>query len=291
MLRQYDSLHPYPIVLLRRAGDTHRLDAIVAMLRRCAELDPPVRFAFHRGDDMTWAIRELDVEWLGKALDMGDDPVQKLVGRLALMTDHDDPVKLTYWRELRWRPFRYELVSIDVPWAPRRVDRPVLQTRDQLLGLLREAAVAFGADVAAMYPRSLHALVRLASGELAGRATDPDNGGSRSSSQRVPAFVAQLPEGVFERFATLQPVRTFDVAAVPESVWWANMWSRDVVERLGRETVESLPWARCEPAGDGGLFLLSSAHRPGPKKPAELEVIASLIEGLDLPAHQRAARP
>jgi len=291
MLRRHDRLHPYPIVLLRRAEDTHRLDAIVAMLQRCAELEPPVRFARHRGDDMTWAISELDVEWLRKTLDMGDDPLQKLVGRLAVMTDHDEPVKLTYWREFRWRPFRYELVSIDVPWAPRRDDRPVLRTRDQLLGLLREAAVAFGADVAGLYPRSLHALVRLASGELAGRATDPDNGGSRASNQRVPAFVSQLPEGVFERFASLRPPRTFDVAAVPESVWWANVWSRDVVERLGRQRIESLPWARCEPAGDGGLFLLSSKHRPGPKKPSALEAIAALIEGLDLPAQQRAAQP
>jgi hypothetical protein len=52
-----------------------------------------------------------------------------------------------------------------------------------------------------------------------------------------------------------------------------------------------LPWTRIEPTGDGGLFLQASKAVPGPKKPGAIGRIADLIEGLDLPAAQGAARP
>ncbi len=289
----YDRKHPYPIVLIRRAEDDHRIDAVVAMLRRCAQLDPPVAFTRHRGADMTWAIEEISEDWLRRTYGGLEEAADRRSGLLALMTAHDEPVKLVYQRQLKWLPFRYEIVTIDVPWAPRRADRPVLRTRAQLFTLLREAAVAFDADIGALYPRSLHALVRLASGARAkaSRESGDDNGGSTRPGSGVPPFVAGLPEGLFERFATLEPPRGFDVAAVPESVWWGNVWSRRVVERLGRARVEALPWSTIEPAGDGGLFLVSTATRPAPNKPAALEHIAALNEGLDLPRLQRAAGP
>ncbi len=291
MMRRYDQIHPFPIVLVRRAGETHPIDATVALLQRCAELDPPVSFDQHRAPDMTWAVPDFTTDWLRQTLDMGDDPVQKMVGRLPLMTRHDEPAKLVSWLELHWQPHRYQIVTIDVPWAAKEADRAVVQTREQLFTLLREAAVAFGADVAALYPRSLHALVRIASGEQAHAAHTDGNGGSDQRLKHLPAFLSMLPDGLFERFTGLLPAREFDVAAVPESVWWANVWSKDVVERLGRERVLSLPWARIEPAGDGGLFLQASKALPGPKKPGALARVADLIEGLDLPAAQRAARP
>ena len=286
----YDRRHPYPIVLIRRAGSEHRTGAIVEMLQRCGQLSAPVEFTYHRGDDMTWAIEKIDENWLLKTMALVEDPMDRLVGRLALMTGHDDPVKLVYWRELRWRPYRYEIVSIDVPWAPGKEDRPVLKTRSQLFELMREAAVAFGADVAGIYPRSLHALVRLASGEGVRHSQGAGNGNGGSNARPLPPFVSQLPEGLFERFTRLQPARTFDAAAVPEGVWWANLWSSDVVERLGRERITALDWARCEPAGDGGLFLVSTKRRPGPTHPQTLEAIADLTEALDLPGQQRACQ-
>lgn len=291
MLRRYDQIHPYPIVLVRRAGDEHRPEAIVAMLNRCAEIDPALRFTRHRADDMTWAIDKVDLEWLRKTMELVEEPMDRLVGRLALMTAQDEPVKLVYWRELRWRPFRYELVAIDVPWAPKRGDRPVLQTHNQLMDLMCEAATAFGADVAGIYPRSLHALVRLASGEKTGGRGAPENGGGSTQGSSLPAFVSRLPEGLFERFTTLLPARAFDVAAVPEAVWWGNVWSREVVERIGRDRIEALPWARIEAAGSGGLLLQACKQRPAPNKPEELAAIASLLEELDLPRHQRDVRP
>jgi hypothetical protein len=278
----YDRKHPYPIVLIRRAGAQHRPDAILRMLQRCGELSRPVEFAHHRADDMTWAIETLDEKWLAQTMALVEDPGDRLIGRLALMTAHDDPVKLVYWRELRWRPHRYEIVSIDVPWAPKKDDRPVLQTRDQLFELMREAAVAFGADVAGIYPRSLHALVRLASGEGNRPASGADNG----SAKPLPAFVSQLPDGLFERFAHLQPARVFDAAAVPESIWWANVWSSEVVENLGRDRIQSLDWARCEDTADGGIFAVSTKCRPAPNRPETLDAIADLIEGLELPQRQ-----
>ncbi len=283
----YDRRHPYPIVLLRRAGEQHRPDAIVRMLQRCAELSRPVEFAYHRGDDMTWAIEKLDETWLLKTMGMVEDPMDRLVGRLAVMTGHDDPVKLVYWRELRWRPWRYEIVSIDVPWAPKKEDRPVLDTRAQLFELMREAAVAFGADVAGLYPRSLHALVRLASGEGARQHHPLGGEGSDSVGSSLPPFVAQLPDGLFERFTELQPARAFDAAALPEAVWWANYWSADVVDRLGRERVTSAPWHRYEDTGDGGLFLVSTRRRPAPNRPETLQAIADITEAVGLPASQR----
>lgn len=283
MSSTYDRKHPYPIVLIRRAGDQHRPGAIVRMLQRCGELSQPVEFAYHRSDDMTWAIEELDESWLLKTMAMVEDPLERMVGRLAVMTGHDDPVKLVYWRELHWRPYRYEIVSIDVPWAPKKDDRPVLQTREQLFELMREAAVAFGADVAGLYPRSLHALVRLASGEGSRPATGGGNGGARP----LPPFISQLPGGLFERFAKLQPARGFDAAAVPEAVWWANVWSAGVVEQLGRDRVQALDWARCEDTEGGGLFVVSTKRRPSPAHPRTLEAIADLTEGLELPQRQR----
>ena len=281
----YDRRHPYPIVLLRRASDQHRPDAIVRMLQRCGQLSQPVDFAYHRGDDMTWAIENLDDNWLLQTMGLVEDPVDRLVGRLAVMTAHDDPVKLVYWRELRWRPFRYEIVSIDVPWAPKKEDRPVLDSREQLFELMREAAVAFGADVAGLYPRSLHALVRLASGE--GARPDRGMGGdSDSIGNSLPPFVAQLPDGLFERFSQLQPARVFDAAALPEAIWWANYWSSDVVDRLGRERVTSAPWQRYEETEDGGLFLVSTRRRPAPNRPETLQAIADITEAVELPARQ-----
>ena len=240
---------------------------------------------------MTWAIDKVDDEWLRKTMELVEEPMDRLVGRLALMTEQEEPVKLVYWRELRWRPFRYELVTIDVPWAPKRADRPVLRTHAQLMDLMSEAAVAFGADVASIYPRSLHALVRLASGEKTGGRGAPSNGGSSTSRSDLPAFVSQLPGGLFERFAALLPARAFDVAAVPEAVWWGNVWSRAVVERIGRARIEALPWHRIEPAGEGGLLLQACDQRPAPGRPDALQAIASLTEELDLPEHQRSARP
>jgi hypothetical protein len=287
MSSRYDSKHPYPIVLIRRAVDQHRPDAIVRMLQRCAQLSKPVEFAHHRADDMTWAIEKLDENWLLQTMALVEDPLERMVGRLAVMTGHDDPVKLVYWRELHWRPWRYEIVSIDVPWAPKKDDRPVLQTREQLFELMREAAVAFGADVAGLYPRSLHALVRLASGEGSRPATAAGNGNGGAAAKAIPPFVSQLPDGLFERFAELQPARSFDAAAVPEAIWWANVWSSEVVERLGRDRIQALDWARCEDTGDGGLFLVSTKRRPAPNKPRTLEAIAALTEGLELPTRQR----
>lgn len=287
----YDRTHPYPIVLLRRAGDAPRLEAIVALLRRCGELEPPVVFTRHRGPDMTWAIEELTVEWLRRSYDLIEEPAERAVAMLAVMTEHDEPVKLMYQRQLRFLPHRYEVVTIDVPWAPRKADRPVLQTRAQLLSLLREAAVAFDADIAALYPRSLHALVRLASG-IGVRDRDGVDGGNGSSRGvgPIPPFISDLPAGLFERFAALLPARRFDAATIPEAVWWVNVWGPRVVEAVGRERIEAQPWARIEPAGDGGLFLQTTRERPGPGKPEALARIADITEGLELPALQAGTR-
>jgi hypothetical protein len=291
MEANYDRRHPYPIVLLRRAEESHRVEAIVAMLRRCGELEPPVVFTHHRASDMTWRIEEITEEWLRKTFAMVEDPVESSLGLLAVMTEHDEPVKLMVQRQLRWRPYRYEIVNIDVPWAPKVDDRPLLIKREQLFTLMRETAASFDADIGAIYPRSLYALVRLASGSQArqaGPVGTGDNGSPKGRAGAIPAFIAQLPERLFERFATLRPTRTFDAAAVPESVWWANVWSARVIERIGRERVEAQPWARMEPCGDGGLFLQATRQRPGPGKPEALEHIAQLNEGLGLADLQRS---
>lgn len=290
MEANYDRRHPYPIVLLRRAEESHRVEAIVALLRRCGELDPPVIFTRHRASDMTWSIEEISAEWLDKTFALVEDPVERSLGLLAVMTEHDEPVKLMVQRQLRWRPYRYEIVNIDVPWAPKVVDRPLLTRREQLFTLMREAAVSFDADIGAIYPRSLYALVRLASGSHA-RQSGPagkGNGSPRGRAGTIPPFVAQLPEGLFERFATLQPARTFDAAAVPESVWWGNVWSARVIERIGRGRIEAQPWARIEPCGTGGLFLQATRQRPSPGKPEALQRIAEINEGLGLADLQRS---
>ncbi len=283
----YDRTHPYPIVLLRRAEEAPRLEAIVAMLRRCGELDPPVRFTRHRGADMTWAIDELSVSWLRQTYALIEEPAERAVAMLAVMTEHDEPVKLVYQRQLRFRPHRYEVVVIDVPWAPSKADRPVLQTRAQLFELLREAAVAFDADIGALYPRSLHALVRLATG-IGVPDREPLGGGNGASrgAGTIPPFVSDLPAGLFERFAALRPARAFDAATIPEAVWWGNVWGPRVVEAVGRERIEAQPWAHVEPAGEGGLFLQATRERPGPGKPEALQRIAEITEGLGLAALQ-----
>ena len=290
MEANYDRRHPYPIVLLRHAEDDHRVDAIVGMLQRCAELDPPVVFTRHRASDMTWNIAAIDRDWLHKTFAMVEDPVERSLGLLAVMTEHDEPVKLMVQRQLRWRPYRYEIVNIDVPWAPKIQDRPLLTKREQLFTLMREAAMAFGADIGAIYPRSLYALVRVASGSQAPSTATPGkgNGSPKGRGATIPPFIAQLPDGLFERFTSLRPTRTFDAAAVPESVWWGNVWSAQVVEHIGRQRIEAQPWARIEPCGDGGLFLLATRQRPSPGKPETLERIAELNEALGLAELQRA---
>jgi hypothetical protein len=99
-------------------------------------------------------------------------------------------------------------------------------------------------------------------------------------------WVRQFP-AVAERFAH-SVVQDGDRGAVPESVWWANVWSWDVVARVGQARIDAAPWHLVEPI-PGGLLLVACADPPDAEHPKAVDAIADILVNLDLPARAASA--
>lgn len=96
------------------------------------------------------------------------------------------------------------------------------------------------------------------------------------------AQLAWLETYELGRFADEQHPHAGDRTAVPETVWWANVWSGPVVARVGRDRIEAAPWHRIEPVGDG-LLLVACADPPDGDHPAALAAVADILDALQLP--------
>jgi hypothetical protein len=74
-----------------------------------------------------------------------------------------------------------------------------------------------------------------------------------------------------------------DRTALPETVWWANVWSAPMVARVGRARIESAGLHQIEPAGQG-LLLVATDDPPDADHLPALAAVADILERIDLPA-------
>lgn len=141
---------------------------------------------------------------------------------------------------------------------------------------LAVVASAYGADVAWLDTYALRVFVDEQRRRADQEAEEPD---MRAYLSPPDALIRQN-SALADRFARAV-VGSGDRSAIPESVWWANVWSGHVVARVGRTRIEAVPWHLIRPVGDG-LLLVATHDPPDAEHPAALDAIAAILERLNL---------
>jgi hypothetical protein len=265
--------YPFTVRLVRRAGAASPIDELERLVLASGRSCPQAALRFALADDENGGVKPVEptADWLARE-------VEHHPFGLWLVTGEIEPcVSLRYHRERILGP--YDIVTLNVPRVSG-FEPAVLKTTRALLDYVRDLAVAFGAAVTGVYTSDLFTLVHYAS--YAALVEEPDREDAR------PEVVRILPTSLVRRLSLPVHVIEYDMSAVPEAVGWINVWSRPVVERIGRDRVEAQAWAIREPAGDGGLLLVATPRAPDRGDIAALEQIAAVSEGLLLDEHQRS---
>jgi hypothetical protein len=249
----------WTMTLVRRTqGADHPLDAVAAVCSASKTIAPSLVFEHVVDGDRMVPIVPTPAELRAHAARQPDAFTRRIVSPLTLSTAGEHPVALSYNRDPVRAPSE-DLVRITVA-----VDTlaPTLLWR-----WLALAAVAYDAEVAWLDTYALRVLANERRRRLDLESEDP-------LVQQHPALADQFSRGV---------VLDGDRTVIPETVWWANVWSGAVVSRIGRARIEAAPWHAIEPAGDG-LLLVATDEAPDPAHPAALEAIGEILERLALPA-------
>lgn len=260
----------WTMTLVRRTqSDDHPLDAVAAVCSVSKTVAPALLFERVVDGDRMVPVVPTPAELRAHAARQPDAFTRRVVSPLTLSTVGEHPVALSYNRD-RVRVPSEDLVRITVAADTLA---PTLLWR-----WLALAAVAYEAEVAWLDTYALRVLANERRRRLELESEEPDMRAFLAPPeplvQQHPALADQFSRGV---------VLGGDRTVVPETVWWANVWSGAVVNRIGRARIEAAPWHAIEPAGDG-LLLVATDEAPDPAHPAALEAIGEILERLALRA-------
>ncbi len=258
--------------LTRRSVASHPIDPLATLLQASAAFSSETVFDLCV-DGVARA--EATEAWLASWFAGLTDPFARdHFGGLTLATRGDPPLTLQYFRDLMTEGVGYDQIRISFPrpWLDGSSAPPAWAAPSRLFDYLRVAAAASGADVAWLYSFDLFAVVRAATT------------GDYDDELGVPRELAN-------RFSRLLPSEEIDRAAVPEAIGWANVWSRDVVERLGRVRVESCPWERCTRGDAGELLLVATDVCPERTRLDAMRQVSELVDCMSLAEAHRANPP
>lgn len=141
---------------------------------------------------------------------------------------------------------------------------------------LEAVSLAYGSGVTSAYGPGLLALAR--TGASSSGAGDAANSEPGSELER------RLPTELVSRLRSSVPPRRYDVALMPESVGWINVWAPDVIAAIGPRRIEAQPWYMQRATSEEGKVLVATAKPPEPPDFAALECLAQIVDGLELDA-------
>lgn len=254
--------------LLRRAGNVHPLDAVAAVCAASSAFSSSTRFdAVVADDEKVVPIEPTEANLRAYvARDVAAAPYRL---QLLLAGTGKDPPALWYHRDPLRSP-REDLVDISV--------RKGTMAPGTLWRWLAIAASAYGAEIAWLETSGLSSFAD----ERRRREAVATEREDLRAFLPPPGPLMLAHPALAERFARGVVVGG-DRTAVPETVWWANVWSGPVVARVGRDRIEAAPWHRIEPVGDG-LLLVACADPPDGDHPAALAAVADILDALQLPS-------
>jgi hypothetical protein len=251
----------------RTASRSHPIDAVAAVCAASRAYSPATAFAAIL-DEQERAV-PLEPTEANLRAHIGNEPSASLT--LAGVGDH--PPALGYHRDPLRSPSE-DLVEILV--------RAGSMTPERLWRWLSVAASAYGAELAWLDTYDLRVFADESRRRAAEQATDPE---LRPFVPGPGPLITAHPV-LADRFARAAVPGPGSLPG-PKMVYWANVWPRSVLERLGRERIERAPWHLVEPAGDG-LLLVATADPPDREHPDALAAIASILEELQLPGSSPA---
>jgi hypothetical protein len=251
------------IELFRPKGEEHPFEAIAALLAASADFGgDETRFSARFSDGQMHPVVP-DEAWLRGFVAAVEDPFAREVAPgFGLATAGPDPLMFSFRRDVAYGRRITSTARVAIPaWWPAA----------RLAEYTHVLATAYESPVTRVLPFALEEVLAWATGV----------------APEVPAL--GLSAGELEPFTKLLPRLAIDRSELPVCVAWINVWSADVVDRIGRDRILAQPWHLQAPADRGGLLLVSTEAPPTHEHPDAIRAIGRLVAGLELGAVQAAA--
>jgi hypothetical protein len=248
---------------VRRYRDTARLAEALSAVCQVSARRPETLFVYtFEGEEIK------DADTSPESLSGSSPPI-------VLFSAGEMPVTLTWHRDPLRDPTE-DIVRIHVP-----IGAPWVSTMSLAL-YLRDVALAYEADVAWLNTYDL-AILAAESARRRWKAAVPAD--TVQFVPQPPSWFGAVPARLVEQFTQLVPAELFDRTVIPETVHWANVWTTDMIDTVGRERIANARWFYVEKIKNG-MLLVAAGDPPDRSHIGALEAVASAIETLSLPVLQ-----